>query len=451
VIAGRTGPIEAEADRDHVVATSPSILALLALVGFASGFVDAVALDRVGTRASSVCEIRLQGAMIGAMPNDVKPLTDLPAYVDPISGQKYPISEPRWRSDTGAPLMITALPGLGRNMIDTGKRSLWRYAAALPVDVSDPITMGEGCTPLISRKWRGAAALFKLEWFSPTGSFKDRGASVMVSILRGQGVTRLLEDSSGNGGAAIAAYAAAGGVAAKILVPASTTHDKTVQMRAYGAEVELIPGTRQDVSDAAERQAATIFYAGHNWQPFFLQGTKTLAYELWEDLSFNAPDNVIIPTGAGSNIMGCDIGFSELLRCGEIPSRPRLFAAQPENCAPLHASFMAGSDHLAPVEVRPTIAEGASIAKPVRAREVLAALRRSGGATVAVSEVEIERALFELGRIGLYVEPTSAIAAAAFTKLLEGGVILPNETSVLVLTGAGLKTTRRTAELMGAL
>jgi threonine synthase len=112
---------------------------------------------------------------------------------------------------------------------------------------------------------------------------------------------------------------------------------------------------------------------------------------------------------------------------------------------------MAGSDHLAPVEVRPTIAEGASIAKPVRAREVLAALRRSGGATVAVSEVEIERALFELGRIGLYVEPTSAIAAAAFTKLLEGGVILPNETSVLVLTGAGLKTTRRTAELMGAL
>jgi threonine synthase len=389
--------------------------------------------------------------MIGAMANDMKPLADPPAYVDPTSGQKYPISEPRWRSETGAPLMITALPGIGRNMIDAGKRSLWRYAAALPVDVPDPITMGEGLTPLVSLRWDGVPVRFKLEWFSPTGSFKDRGASVMVSILRGQGVTRLLEDSSGNGGAAIAAYAAAGGIAAKILVPASTPQDKTVQMRCYGAEVELIPGTRQDTSDAAARLAATMFYAGHNWQPFFLQGTKTLAYELWEDLKFNAPDNVIIPTGAGSNIIGCDIGFGELLGRGEIARLPRLFAAQPENCAPLHAGFQAGSDDLAPVEVFPTIADGASIAKPVRAREVLAALRRSGGSTVAVSEAEIEKALLELGRIGLYVEPTSALAAAALTKLLERGVVQPTETTVVVLTGAGLKATRRIGELMGAL
>ncbi len=389
--------------------------------------------------------------MIGAMPNDLKSLKDSPAYVNSISGQKYPISAPRWRSDTGAPLMITALPGIGRNLIDTRVRSLWRYAAALPVEVPDPITIGEGLTPLISRSWRGVPALFKLEWFSPTGSFKDRGASVMISILRGQGVTRLLEDSSGNGGAAIAAYAAAGGVAAKILAPASTSPDKTVQMRAYGAEIELIPGTRQDTSDAAMRQAAAIFYAGHNWQPFFLQGTKTLAYELWEDLGFNAPDNVIIPTGAGSNVMGCDIGFSELLRRGEIASLPRLFAAQPMNCAPLHTSFIAGSDDLVPVEARPTIADGASIASPVRAREVLAALRRSRGATVAVSEAEIEKALFELARIGLYVEPTSALAAAAFSQLLERGVIQSSETTVLVLTGAGLKTTQRVGALMGAL
>ncbi len=383
------------------------------------------------------------------MPDDVKP-TDPPAYVDPISGRKYPICEPRWRSDASAPLMITALPGLKRDMIDAGERSLWRYRAALPVDVPDPISMGEGLTPLVSRGWRGASALFKLEWFSPTGSFKDRGASVMVSILRAQGVTRLLEDSSGNGGAAIAAYAAAGGMAAKILVPASTPRDKTVQMRAYGAEVELIAGTRQDVSDAAVRQAAQIFYAGHNWQPFFLQGTKTLAYELWEDLKFNAPDNVIIPTGAGSNIMGCDIGFSELLRRGEIARRPRLFAAQPINCAPLHASFEVGLHDHTPVEVRPTIAEGASIASPVRAREVLAALRRSGGATVAVSEAEIEAALIELGRIGLYVEPTSALAAAAFTKLLERGLIHAAQTTVVVLTGSGLKATRRVGELLVA-
>jgi threonine synthase len=384
------------------------------------------------------------------MPNDLEPC-DPPAYVDPISGEKHPIWSPRWRSDTGSPLMINALPGIGRDMIMSAKRSLWRYASALPVEVPDPITMGEGLTPLISRSWRGAPALFKLEWFSPTGSFKDRGASVMISILRAQGVTRVLEDSSGNGGAAIAAYAAAGGLKAKILVPASTPQAKTAQMRAYGAEIELIPGTRQDASDAAVRQAATIFYAGHNWQPFFLQGTKTLAYELWEDLDFRAPDNIIIPTGAGSNILGCDIGFGELLRHGEITSLPRLFAAQPENCAPLHASFLAGSDDPVPVQVRPTIAEGASIARPVRAREVLAAIRRSGGATVAVSEAEIEQALFELARIGLYAEPTSALAAAAFTQLMERGLVRPSETNVLVLTGSGLKATQRIGELMDAL
>jgi len=384
------------------------------------------------------------------MSNELEPACEPPAYVDPISGETYPISQPRWRSDSGAPLMITALPGMGRDSIDTGVRSLWRYAAALPVAVSDPVTMGEGLTPLVSRSWRGVPVLFKLEWFSPTLSFKDRGASVMVSILRAQGVTRVLEDSSGNGGAAIAAYAAAGGLKAKILVPASTSPDKTAQTRAYGAEIERVAGTRQDVSDAAARQAARIFYAGHNWQPFFLQGTKTLAYELWEDLKFNAPDNIIIPTGAGSNILGCDIGFSELLRRGEIASLPRLFAAQPENCAPLHASFVAGSDDLAPVELRPTIAEGASIAKPVRARQVLAAIRRSGGVTVAVSEAEIEAALFELARLGLYTEPTSALAAAAFTQLLTRGAIRSGETTVLVLTGSGLKATGRIGELMDA-
>jgi threonine synthase len=379
-----------------------------------------------------------------------KPTAKAAAYVDPTTGQTYSLSEPRWCSATGAPLMITPLPGIGRGRIDNSKRSLWRFAAALPLEVRDPITMGEGMTPLVPGRWRGAGALFKLEWFAPTGSFKDRGASVMLSILRQQGVTRLLEDSSGNGGAAIAAYAAAGGLSAKILAPASTQPGKLVQMRAYGADVELIPGTRQDTADAAAREAATIFYASHNWQALFLQGTKTLAYELWEDLGFKAPDNVVIPTGAGSNVLGCDIGFSELLGRGEIVALPRLFAAQPENCAPLHASYRAGSDSLVSVQTRQTIAEGAAIATPVRAREVLAAVRRSRGGTVAVSEAEIVRALIELAHAGLYAEPTSAVAAAALTKLLEGGAVQPGETTVVVLTGGGLKATQKIDELLSS-
>jgi len=258
----------------------------------------------------------------------------------------------------------------------------------------------------------------------------------------------VLEDSSGNGGAAIAAYAAAGGLRAKILVPASTQPGKIVQMRAYGAEIELIPGTRQDTADAAERQAAQIFYASHNWQAFFLQGTKTLAYELWEDLGFRAPDNVLIPTGAGSNVLGCDIGFGELMRRGEIARLPRLFAVQPVNCAPIHAAFAAGANDFIAIETKPTIAEGTAIAKPVRTAEVLAAIRRSGGATIAVTEDEIIAAMTELARTGLYAEPTSASAAAALANLRRDGVIAPGETTVVVLTGTGLKATQRIGELL---
>jgi threonine synthase len=372
-----------------------------------------------------------------------------PAYVEPLSGRLYPLEAPRWRSDDGLPLMITPLQGIGRGDIVAERRSLWRYAAALPFAIRDPVTMGEGCTPLVERRWDGARALFKLEWFSPTGSFKDRGASVMISALRQQGVARLLEDSSGNGGAAIAAYAAAGGIGAKILVPVATSPAKTVQMRAYGAEVELVPGTRQATSDEAIRQAETIFYASHNWQAFFLQGTKTLAYELWEDLGFQAPDNVVIPTGAGSNVLGLDIGFGELLRRGEIARLPRLFAAQPANCAPIVAGFAAGAADDLPIEPKPTIAEGTAIAQPVRGREALAAIRRSGGAAVAVSEAEIISAVRGLASGGLYAEPTSAVAAAALSALLRQGVIRPEETTVALLTGGGLKATQRWGELVG--
>lgn len=372
-----------------------------------------------------------------------------PAYIDPIDGSTYPIAVPRWRSEAGRPLMITDLPGIGRDGIDTATRSLWRYAGALPVAVADPISLGEGCTPLVRRPWNGGHAHFKLEWFAPSGSFKDRGASVMLSILRQQGIDAVLEDSSGNGGAAVATYAAAAGMHAKILVPASTSPAKTVQMRAAGAAIELIPGTRQDTADAAVAQAESIFYASHNWQAHFLQGTKTLAYELWEDLGFRAPDAVIIPCGAGSNVLGCDIGFRELLARGEIDRLPRLYAVQPAHCAPLHAGFEAGAEDFLPVSPQPTLAEGASIAQPVRGREVLAALRRSGGGTVAVSEVDIETALHGLARSGLYVEPTCAMAAAALTTLTGRGTIRADETTAVVLTGTGIKATPRIADLLG--
>ena len=365
-------------------------------------------------------------------------------YLDPRSGATFPLDVPRWCGDDRAPLMLTPMAGIGRDAVDTAERSLWRYRAALPFPV-EPISMGEGCTPLIRRAMHGGTAHLKCEWFMPTGSFKDRGASVMLSLLRHQGVSEVLEDSSGNGGAAVAAYAAAGGMKAVIMAPSSTSPAKTVQMRAHGAAVELVPGTRQNTAEAAERRASSIFYASHNWHPFFLQGTKTLAYELWEDLGFTAPDNVVIPCGAGSNVLGCLIGFGELWRAGAIDRMPRLWAAQPANCGPIAAAALG----LPAPATRPTIAEGTAIAAPIRLPEVVAALKDSGGGGVLLTETEIETEVIQLARQGIYVEPTCAQAVAAFGKLLASGRVAAVETTVVVLTGTGLKATPRMAELLG--
>ena len=196
------------------------------------------------------------------------------------------------------------------------------------------------------------------------------------------------------------------------------------------------------------RQSAELFYASHNWQPMFVEGTKTLAYELWEQAGFRAPDNVVVPLGYGSNVLGTDRGFDELRRAGEIARRPRLFAVQAAAVAPLAAAFHENEEHLVPTEIRPTVAEGIATPRPTRVAEVLRAVRETGGTIVAVEEAEIVQALRDLARRGLYVEPTSAVAAAGLTRLLASGVVRAQERTVLVLTGSGLKASGAVGELL---
>lgn len=272
--------------------------------------------------------------------------------------------------------------------------------------------------------------------------------TVMVSYLKSRGISHVLEDSSGNAGASLSAYAAAASMRCRILVPETASYPKIAQIAACGADVVTIRGSRQDVADAALRMSGEIFYASHNWQPFFVEGTKTLAYELWEQLGFKAPDNVVVPLGYGSNVLGCERGFAELQRNGEIGRVPRIFGVQAANCAPYHAAFRAGVEHLVPAEISATVAEGIASSKPTRVAGVLRAVRGSGGDIVAVSETEIVTALGALARRGCYVEPTSAAAAAGLTKLLDSGAIRPAETTVLVLTGSGLKASEKIGELL---
>ena len=368
-------------------------------------------------------------------------------YECPACGRTPVADRPLWRCECGSHLNLARGRGIGRREIIKEEASLWRYRAALALESEPRGFLGEGWTPLVTGEWEGAQVLFKLESQMPTGSFKDRGSAVMFAHLLEVGVERVHEDSSGNAGASIATYAALSRIPCRIYVPAGAARAKLVQIAAAGAEICAISGSRQAVSDAALAATGESFYASHNWQPHFIEGTKTLAYELWEQLGFRPPDNILVPTGYGSNILGLDRGFGELERAGEVARRPRLFAVQAENCAAFALPWRARAETLLPFSPKPTIADGVACERPVRVAEVLRALRRSRGRLVTVAENAILPALVALGRQGLFVEPTAATAAAALTRLFCAGTIGRDELTVVVLTGSGLKA----AERVGAL
>src|SRR5215831_5516373 len=295
-------------------------------------------------------------------------MTRTATYRCPACGKAYAADRPLWRCECGGPLDLEPGPGLRRADIVAADRSLWRYRAALAVEGPPRVSLGEGWTPLVTRDWDGAPIRFKLESQMPTGSFKDRGTAVMLNHLLEVGVGPIHEDSSGNAGSSIATYAAAAGIPCRIFVPATAPRGKVVQIAASGAAVAAIPGTRQAVTEAALAATGESFYASHNWQPFFIEGTKTLAYELWEQLGFAVPDNVLVPTGYGSNVLGLERGFDELMRRSEVSRMPRLFAVQAANCAAFAAAWR-GDAAFSP---QPTMADGIATVKPVRTAEVLA-------------------------------------------------------------------------------
>ena len=373
-----------------------------------------------------------------------------PEYLDPRTGQTFPLDQPRWCGPDHAPLLLTPLPGLTRAQIDTATRSLWRYRAALPMQVDDPITMGEGCTPLIRRTLHGAPALLKCEWFMPTGSFKDRGASVMLSLLRAQGVRDVLEDSSGNGGAAVSAYAAAGGHAghdhgARLHQPGEDGADARA-WRHGGADPRHAAGHRRRRGARAPRPSSTPATTGTR--------SSCTAPRRWPTSCGRTSASARPTTSSRRAAPGrtCSAARSAFPSCcAPARSTPCRASSPPSRriAAPIAAAFLAGSDAPVATEISPTIAEGTAIAQPIRLREVLGALRETRGGAVMLTEAEIGAATLDLARIGIYVEPTSAQAAAAFAKLLAAGTITPEQTTVLVLTGSGLKATPRIAELLG--
>lgn len=315
----------------------------------------------------------------------------------------------------------------------------WRYAAWIPVP---PVSLGEPTTPLVDLPWRGATATLKLEGALPTGSFKDRGAAVLASWLCEQGVREVVEDSSGNAGAALAAYCARAGIACTLFVPEHASPGKLTQGRAHGARVVRVPGPRPNATTALlERLAAgDAVYATHLWNPLYQAGTRTFAFELWEQLDGRAPDAILVPTGAGGLLLGASLGFAALAEAGLVERVPRLYAVQSEACAPLVRALAAGAARPEELDGGPSIAEGMLISRPPRGVEALAAIRASGGGGVAVSDEAIWAAADHLAASGVLAEPTSAAAWAALDLLAERGDVQPGERVVLAITGHGLKT-----------
>ena len=273
---------------------------------------------------------------------------------------------------------------------------------------------------------------FKLESANPTGSFKDRGAAVLLTHLAAAGVAEIVEDSSGNAGAAIAAYSARAGIRATIYVPEAASPGKLGQIAAYGAHLVHVAGTREDVAHAA--QTGPGLYASHCWNPLFFHGTKTIAFELWEQLGGRAPDWVVSPVGHGTLLLGLALGFRELVAAGAIARLPRLVGVQSAACAPL-----AGPPLGRPTGAGDTVAEGIRVRSPVRAGEIRAAVIESGGRWAVVEEAGILAAQAHLGVEGLFVEPTAAVAAAAAWQLSDRGDLPSSDVIVVPLTGHGLK------------
>jgi threonine synthase len=320
--------------------------------------------------------------------------------------------------------------------------------------------MGEGDTALIEAGGELAGVWLKLEFVSPTLSFKDRGAAVLIASAVARGATEVIADSSGNAGSAIAAYAARAGLNCKVFVPAGTSVGKQRQIRAYGATLELVPGDRTAATEAATAEVSRTgaMYGSHIYDPLFLQGTKTFAFECWEQLG-RAPDAVIVPVGNGTLLLGIARGFRELRSAGLIERLPRLIALQSERCDPLAKAWT--RDERAPVVVEcdATVAEGIAIPRPPRGAQILAAVLESGGCVVSVPEAAIEPAQRDLARRGLLVEPTAALVwAGALLARRHSGVVsgagfsvsgagfseavgqLAEGTVVVPLCGSGLKS-----------
>ncbi len=340
-----------------------------------------------------------------------------------------------------------------RQVVDqntAGWRGMWRYRAVLP-DV-DPVTLGEGWTPML-RSRRNGGAFLKEEGANPTGTFKARGLALAVSMARHYGLRKLAVPSAGNAAGALAAYAAAAGIEAHIFMPRDVPFANYVEAVAYGANVTLVDGLISDCARivSERKQQEGWFDISSLKEPFRVEGKKTMGYELVEQLGWKYPEAVFYPTGGGVGLIGMWKAFEEMEELGWVApgKRPRMIAVQAAGCAPVARAFAADERSSQMWQNASTFAAGLRVPKPYGDAIMLDILKASGGIAMAVTDEEILASILDWARNeGIFLSPEGASVTAAYHQLLAQGTLKPEDQVVLFNTGAGLKYTDVTAQAL---
>ena len=371
-------------------------------------------------------------------------------------GNKYDAEVEQHLCTCGKPLLARydlrhAAATLTLQTLKGRPRTLWRYAEVLPND--PPVSLGEGMTPLVHAKRLGAAMpcgtsylenlYVKDEGLNPTGSFKARGMTAAVTRAKRLGVKALAAPTAGNAGGALAAYAAAAGIPAVIVMPADTPSANVMECQAFGAKVVKLNGLISDCGKyVAEHKDREGWYDVSTLkEPYRVEGKKTMGYELWEQFEGKLPDVIFYPTGGGVGLIGVCKAFDELQEMGKIGSeRPRMVAVQAEGCAPIVKAWEARQSSAQFFPNAATIASGLRVPGPLGDQLILSMLRQTEGTAIAMTDQEMLSAGRELALLeGIFAAPEGAATVVAARKLAASGWIKPHETVVLFNTGTGYK------------
>jgi len=366
-------------------------------------------------------------------------------------GKKYDATAEQHLCTCGKPLLARydlkrAAKTLTLKDLSARPRTLWRYREVLPD--GDPVTLGEGMTPLVHALRLGASMglkhlYVKDEGLNPTGSFKARGMTAAVTRAKQLGAKTLAAPTAGNAGGALAAYAAAAGIPAVIVMPADTPVANVMECQAFGAKVVKLNGLISDCGKyVAERKDREGWYDVSTLkEPYRVEGKKTMGYELWEQFAGKLPDVILYPTGGGVGLIGMCKAFDEMQEMGWIGAeRPRMVAVQAEGCAPIVKAWEAHRDSAEFFPNAATIASGLRVPGPLGDLLMLRMLRQTKGTALAVSDDEMLRAGRELASLeGIFAAPEGAATVIGARKLAASGWIKPDESVVLFNTGTGYK------------